>query len=146
VSDKNKTKSGHAPLVERTKARRWKPGQLGNLKGRPRTAKFSEAMRQLLAEVNASGETNAEFLAKHCFKKATGGSARHAELALNYVEGKPIQVEISGPGGSVPIENLERSEPMRIKPSCIILLMRIFLTPLLATLSPLFRSRATPSA
>src|ERR1700688_2066009 len=46
------------------------PGVSGNPNGRPRTAKFSEATRQLLAEIDAkSGETNAEYLARHWFKR-----------------------------------------------------------------------------
>jgi hypothetical protein len=88
-------------LAEIGKRTRFKPGQKSpNPAGRPRTAKFSEAMRSLLAEVNASGETNAELLARHCFQKAIAGSARHLGLALSYVEGKPPQAfELSGRNG-----------------------------------------------
>ena len=48
-------------------------------------------------EIDAkSGETNAECLVRHCFRKAVHGSARHLELLLAYVEGKPKQgVELS---------------------------------------------------
>jgi hypothetical protein len=79
----------------------FQPGVSGNPNGRPRTAKFSEAARQLLAEIDVkSGETNAECLVRHCFKKAKQGSPRHLELLLAYVEGKPKQgVELSGPNG-----------------------------------------------
>lgn len=91
----------------------FQPGVSGNPNGRPRTAKFSEAARQLLAEIDAkSGETNAECLVRHCFKRAMHGSARHLELLLAYVEGKPKQgVELSGPdGGAMKFENMSDAE------------------------------------
>jgi hypothetical protein len=91
----------------------FQPGISGNPNGRPRTAKFSEAARQLLAEIEAKGgETNAECLVRHCFKKAMHGSARHLELLLAYVEGKPKQgVELSGPdGGAMKFENMSDAE------------------------------------
>ena len=69
-------------------------------------------MRSLLAEVGPSGESNAELLAKTCFKKAIAGSARHQELALSYVEGKPpSSIELSGPGGApIGIANMTEAE------------------------------------
>ena len=100
-------------LAEIGKRTRFKPGQKSpNPAGRPRTAKFSDAMRSLLAEVGPSGESNAELLAKTCFKKAIAGSARHQELALSYVEGKPpSSIELSGPGGSsIGIANMTEAE------------------------------------
>jgi uncharacterized protein DUF5681 len=103
----NRRKTGKptraARLAEIGKRTRFKPGQKSaNPNGRPRTAKFGEAMRQLLAEVNpSSGESNAELLARHCFQEAIAGSARHLGLALSYVEGKPPQAfELSGRNGS----------------------------------------------
>jgi hypothetical protein len=101
-------------LAEIGKRTRFKPGQKSaNPAGRPRTAKFSEAMRQLLAELAPNGhETNAQELARHVLQKARSGSARHAELALNYCEGKPMQgIELSGPGGSaMRISNMTEAE------------------------------------
>jgi hypothetical protein len=73
------------------------PGRSGNPNGRPRTAKFSEAARQLASEIGSSGFTGAEELAQYCLRRALKGSARHAELFLNYAEGKPKQgLEVSG--------------------------------------------------
>jgi hypothetical protein len=89
----------------------FQPGVSGNPNGRPRTAKFSEAAREILAEIDAqSGETNAECVVRHCFKKAMRGSARHLELLLAYAEGKAKQIiEASGPNGT-PLFNLTRDE------------------------------------
>ena len=114
----NRRKTGKstraARLAEIGKGTRFKPGQKSpNPNGRPRTAKFSEAMRQLLAELAPNGhETNAQELARHVLQKARSGSARHAELALNYCEGKPMQgIELSGPGGSaMRISNMTEAE------------------------------------
>jgi Family of unknown function (DUF5681) len=91
----------------------FQPGVSGNPSGRPRTAKFSEAARQLLAEIDGrTGETNAECLVRHCFKKAMHGSPRHLEMLLAYVEGRPKQgVELSGPdGGAMKFENMSDAE------------------------------------
>jgi hypothetical protein len=91
----------------------FQPGVSGNPNGRPRTVKFSEAARQLLAEIDAgTSETNAECLVRHCFKKAKHGSPRHLELLLAYVEGKPKQgVELSGPDGdAMRFENMSKAQ------------------------------------
>jgi Family of unknown function (DUF5681) len=89
----------------------FQPGVSGNPNGRPRTARFSEAARKLLGEIDANGgETNAECLVRHCFKQAMHGSARHLELLLAYAEGRAKQiVEASGPNGT-PLFNLSRDE------------------------------------
>jgi hypothetical protein len=114
----NRRKTGKstraARLAEIGKRTRFKPGQKSaNPKGRPRTAKFSEAVRQIAAEVNPkTGETNAQELARHTFRRAIAGSVRHQELLLNYGEGRPMQgLEISGPGGSsIGIANMTEAE------------------------------------
>jgi hypothetical protein len=87
----------------------FQPGVSGNPSGRPRTAKFSEAARQLLAEIDTrTGETNAECLVRHCFKKAQQGSPRHLELLLAYVEGRPKQgLELSG---AMKFENMTEAQ------------------------------------
>jgi Family of unknown function (DUF5681) len=88
------------------------PGQSGNPQGRPRTAKFSEACRRLSEEIGQNGRTGAEQLAEYCFRRALKGSARHAELFLNYTEGKPKQgVELSGPNNdAMKFENMSEPE------------------------------------
>ena len=88
------------------------PGSSGNPLGRPRTAKFSDAARQLAEEIGPNGMTGAEQLAEHCLRRALKGSVRHAELFLNYTEGKPKQgVEISGPNGdAMKFENMSEAD------------------------------------
>jgi hypothetical protein len=83
-----------------------------NPQGRPRTAKFSEACRRLAEEIGQNGTTGAEQLAEYCFRRALKGSARHAELFLNYTDGKPKQgVELSGPNGdAMKFENMREAE------------------------------------
>jgi len=90
----------------------FQPGVSGNLNGRPRTAKFSEAARRLSEEIGQNEKTGAEQLAEHCLRRALKGSARHAELFLAYAEGKPKQgVELSGPdGGAMKFENMSEAE------------------------------------
>ena len=90
----------------------FQPGVSGNPNGRPRTAKFSEAARRLAEEIGHNGKTGAEQLAEHCLKCALKGSARHAEMFLNYAEGRPRQaVELSGPtAGAIRFQNMTDEE------------------------------------
>jgi hypothetical protein len=113
MKKRHKNGSGFdGPTPDVGKATQFKAGNPGG-PGRPRTAKFSEAARQLLAEIGPkSVETNAEVLVRHCFKKAMHGSPRHLELLLAYVEGRPKQgVELSGPdGGAMRFESMTDAE------------------------------------
>jgi len=63
-------------------------------------------------EIGQNAATGAEQLAEYCFRRALKGSARHAELFLNYTEGKPKQgVELSGPdGGAMKFEDMSEAE------------------------------------
>jgi hypothetical protein len=110
---KNRRKTG-ASILEAGKATRFKPGQSGNPDGRPRTAKFNEAAREISEEVDKKGKSGAERLALYCFKRALRGSTRHLQLFLAYALGRPRQiVEVTGPDGQ-PIAfkamNLSRDE------------------------------------
>src|SRR5258708_35835707 len=74
------------------------PGQSGNPNGRPRTAKFSEAAKNLAASAHAkTGETHAEFLVRMAFERATRGkgNVEWAKLFIAYAEGKPLQSQIN---------------------------------------------------
>jgi hypothetical protein len=66
----------------------------------------------LAEEIGKRGKTGAEQLAEHCFRRALRGSARHAEIFLNYAEGRPRQaVELSGPNaGAIRFQNLSDAE------------------------------------
>jgi hypothetical protein len=108
---RNRQKTGfRGPSPDVGKATQFKPGQPSpNPNGRPRTAKFSEACQRLAAEIDPKTElTGAQTLALHAYRKALRGSARHAEIFLNYAEGKPRQAfEIAGSdGGPLKIEDL----------------------------------------
>ena len=63
---------------------RFKPGQSGNPKGRPKSALYSDALRSKLSEVDETDEhqrTYAEILAEQAIIKAKSGDIQ----ALNHV-------------------------------------------------------------
>jgi hypothetical protein len=96
------------------KATQFKAGNPGG-PGRPKTAKFADAARHLSAEVRKKGKreiTGAQELAEVCFERAIDGSARHAEIFLNYSEGKPHQaIALSVPDGfAMRFENMTAAE------------------------------------
>src|SRR5687768_4947393 len=73
---------------------RFKPGQSGNPKGRPRSITLSEAYRKLLAQVDESdpgGRTRAEVLAEQMYLKAKTGDVQALREMADRVEGKPRQ-------------------------------------------------------
>lgn len=73
---------------------RWKPGQSGNPKGRPKTITLSEAYRRELAKVDPEdpeGRTYAEVLAGKMREKAFGGDVAALRELADRTEGKPRQ-------------------------------------------------------
>jgi hypothetical protein len=112
----NRHRTGfNGPSPEVGKATQFKAGNPGG-PGRPRTAKFAEAARQIADELETKGKhkgmTGAQRLAQHCFDRGMKGSARHAELFISYAEGKASQaVELSGPGGgALKFENMTQAD------------------------------------
>lgn len=65
---------------------RWKPGESGNLKGRPRFKPITDAIERIL-----ENPKECEKLAKKLVSKAKGGSIHHLRELMDRVEGKVIQ-------------------------------------------------------
>lgn len=73
--------------------RPWKPGQSGNLGGRPRTMPLTDELVRLLeAEApNADGKSWASVIAEALLKRARKGDARSLPVLANRIEGRPHQ-------------------------------------------------------
>jgi hypothetical protein len=75
-------------------AHKFKPGQSGNPKGRPKSITLSEAYRKMLAQVDeadAQKRTRAEILAEEMYVKAKSGDVQALREIADRVEGKPKQ-------------------------------------------------------
>ncbi len=73
---------------------RWKPGQSGNPKGRPKCLTLSEAYRRELAKIDKTdpqGRTFAEVLAEQMIVKAKTGDVAALKEVADRVEGKAKQ-------------------------------------------------------
>ena len=73
---------------------RWKPGQSGNPKGRPKSITLSEAYRRELAKVDPTdpqGRTYAEVLAEKMRERACTGDVAALREMADRTEGKPRQ-------------------------------------------------------
>jgi predicted transcriptional regulator len=74
--------------------RRFRPGQSGNPKGRPKSITLSEAYRRELAKVDPDdpeGRTRAEVLAEQMYAKAKTGDVQALREMADRTEGKPRQ-------------------------------------------------------
>lgn len=96
------------PNPQNIEPHKFKKGQSGNPKGRPR--KLPE-LKSLLDEVmgeEGAGMSAMEAMLKRIRKKAIDGDLRAAELLLKYSYGMPKQsVELSDPSGNNPFTGIE---------------------------------------
>ena len=96
------------PNPQNIQPHKFKKGQSGNPKGRPR--KLPE-LKSLLDEVmgeEGGGMSAMEAMLKRIRKKAIDGDLRAAELLLKYSYGMPKQsVELSDPAGNNPFTGIE---------------------------------------
>jgi hypothetical protein len=87
----NRAKVGRGlPPVET----RFKPGQSGNPKGRPKSITLSEAYRKMLSQVDETDperRTRAEVLAEQMYIKASSGDVSALREIADRVEGKARQ-------------------------------------------------------
>jgi len=95
-----KKSSVHEDLINRTKSRRFKPGQSGNPKGRPPkrnclTSLLKEAMEKTCPQ-DKGKRTWAQVINEQLLKMAKKGDLHAMRLIYEYVEGKPRQ-EIETP-------------------------------------------------
>lgn len=105
-------------ITPEMQAAQWKPGQSGNVGGRPKIKPISDALRQLLDEPYSGrekrfkGMTNACALATRLYELALGGDLAAMRELADRVEGKPLQrQEVGGPNGQgIPFMNLSREE------------------------------------
>jgi|694.fasta_scaffold27346_5 hypothetical protein len=75
---------------------RWKKGESGNPKGRPKLPDLKEAMANILGE-EKNGRNALEVILAALQAKAAKGDAKAAELLLKYTYSQPVQkVEQSG--------------------------------------------------
>ena len=83
----------------------WKPGQSGNLRGRPKKRLLDDALEDLLASNDAEV---ARDVAAALVKRARKGDVRAIQLIAERTQGKPMRaVEISGPdGGALEIDHM----------------------------------------
>jgi hypothetical protein len=93
----------------------WRPGESGNLSGRPKKKPITEAYERLIAEESAriaglprwakakalKHFSNADLLAIAMFREAIKGKVQAASEVTDRLEGRVRQaIEVSGPDGS----------------------------------------------
>lgn len=66
---------------------KWKPGQSGNPKGRPKRKRITDALAEFLDAVDPNGITAAQKIAVAMIMQAMKGDIQHAKEILNRTEG-----------------------------------------------------------
>jgi hypothetical protein len=71
----------------------WKPGESGNLAGRPKTKPLTDELQHLLGEEapKGKGRTWAAVIAEALVKRASKGDVRAIAELGNRIEGRPVQ-------------------------------------------------------
>lgn len=99
---------------------RWKPGQSGNPKGRPRAGlALAEAIRARGDEVITIGKgdeaiiaTRLEHILRTLYERAQVGDTRATDIILDRLAGKPRQsIEISGDDERAPVRITTTARP-----------------------------------
>lgn len=106
-SDRRNGNGQNKAFVEK----KWKPGQSGNPKGRPKKKTLSEEIQGLLDDTmkGAGGMTHREALARVIIKEALRGKFQFTKEIYERMEGKVAdKTELSGADGD-PIEILDLS-------------------------------------
>jgi hypothetical protein len=88
----------------------WKPGESGNLAGRPKTKPLTDELQRLLGEEapKGKGQTWAALIAEALVKRASKGDVRAIAELGNRIEGRPVQaVELDADVNAEIVERLE---------------------------------------
>ncbi len=95
-------------------ATRWKPGQSGNLSGRPKKLHITDALRAELDMEGPDGVANDAAIARKLVEMARDGNLEAIREIADRTEGKARQrIEQSGPdGGPLPFEIPETREAL----------------------------------
>lgn len=96
----------------------WKPGQSGNLNGRPKKKPLTEELERLLAEdaPKGKGQTWAAVIAEALVKRASKGDVRAIVELGNRIEGRPVQaVELTADVNAEIVERLQAARRRRTR-------------------------------
>lgn len=112
----NTTESSEAKKQKRlANLKPWKPGQSGNPSGRPKRNPISDALREIMEEIDPrTKKLIARRLADALVKKALAGDVKAAALIGDRVEGK-VPIRVAGhDGGPIKTELTDAERRARI--------------------------------